>query len=82
MDIEFVKYIGEIKNDTGQYGKAYLFTIVDKYSFDCILFLHDKIDFVSLHNDEIVNGYNNEQILKQILTKYKRQELLNIDYED
>lgn len=79
MDIQLVEYIGQIKNDTGKLGKAFLFNILDDYSFDCILFIHDDIQFVSLHKDEINNNKDKNEILKNILNKYTLQILRDYD---
>lgn len=70
MIIELISYIGKIKNDTGIPGKAFLFNITVDYSFDCILFIHDDVVFVSLHEEEIKNNIDKEKIKKEIIDKY------------
>lgn len=76
MDIQLIEYIGQIKNDTGKLGKAFLFSILDDYSFDCILFIHDDIQFVSLHEED---KKDKSEILKNILSKYSLQNLKEYD---
>lgn len=81
MEIEFIEYIGEIKNDTDINGKAYIFEILDlekKYKFECILFLHPNNNFVSLNKEDIDLGYNKEELLNEILKKYNKGELLQL----
>jgi hypothetical protein len=75
MVIELITYIGKIKNDTGIPGKAFLFNIMDEYSFDCILFIHDDIVFISLHDEEIKNNIDKEKIKTEILNKYTLEKL-------
>lgn len=89
MDIQLIEYIGQIKNDTEQLGKAYLFNIVlnkyecnkfrinsDIYKFDVILFMHVKKCFVSLHDEEIKLGIDKDYIYNSIIDKYTKEELI------
>lgn len=82
--IEFVDFLGEIRNDTLINGKAFIFKILDiqkEYSFEAILFVHinakpfltiaDK-HYKILESDfktEILNTYNIKELLN-----YKKDE--------
>lgn len=73
--IEFIDYLGEVKNDTNINGKAFIFKIIDEdlYTFETILFIHPNVpEFISM----IDKKHNPTIILEQILQKYNKEELL------
>jgi len=89
MDIELVEYIGQLRNDTPNLAKGYIFNItfdeaecrqynIDKkiYSFDVMCFMHVETSFVTLHIDEKELGINDKQILDSIIKKYTKEELI------
>lgn len=80
LHIEFVDFLGDIRNNTLVNGKGVIFRISDldnNESFEAILFVHDTVrPFITLGNKE----YNDRMdfILEQILIKYNIKELLNL----
>lgn len=79
MIIDFSEYLGQIKNDTGILGKAFIFNvIIDKepiVKFDCILFIHETVEpFLSLREEDKV--HDSTEIIKKIFEKYSLKQLL------
>lgn len=82
--IEFVDFLGEIRNDTDINGKAFIFKILDlvkEYDFEVILCVHPIVPpFLTIHDDKykIINNDLKEEILKQFsltdLLSYKKDE--------
>jgi hypothetical protein len=73
--IEFIDYLGEVKNDTNINGKAFVFKIIDQdlYTFETILFVHPTVkEFLSM----IDKKHNPTIIIEKILEKYNKEELL------
>lgn len=88
MDIQLVDYIGQLRNDTPNLGKGYIFNIIfnsdecelykckDNYSFDVMLFMHVDVSFISLHDDQIDLKIDSDVILNTIIEKYGKDKLL------
>lgn len=78
--IEYVDFLGDIRNNTNINGKGIIFMILDisdNISFESILFIHPTVKpFITLENKEY-NQYMNI-ILDIILNKYNINELLNL----
>lgn len=76
--VEFVDFLGEIRNDTLINGKAFIFKVLDtdtKTSFETILFVHETVKpFITMENQEY-KEYSDE-IMEKIFKKYKLIELL------
>lgn len=83
MIIDFSEYIGEVKNDTGIWGKAFIFNVITErdnipYTFECILFVHKTVPtFITLNDEDLI--FNKELILKLILEKYTLTQLLAVE---
>lgn len=82
MIINFSEYLGQVKNDTGILGKAFIFKVIINtddigYTFDTILFVHETIPpFISV-NDE--NIQYKDEILKKIFEQYTIKQLLEVN---
>ncbi len=80
MYIEFLEFIGELKNDTGINAKGIMFVVLgDDGSIitNCILYAHESIQsFVTIQDN------NNEelklQVFNAIFEKYTLQQLLDL----
>lgn len=76
--IEFVDFLGEIRNDTDINGKSFIFKIIDidnELTFDCILFIHQSVNpFLTLENDNYIKY--NSILLDLILKQYSIKDLL------
>ena len=76
--IEFVDFLGEIRNDTLINGKAFIFKVLDtdlKETFESILFVHETVKpFITMENEEY-KEYS-EELMEMIFKKYKLVELL------
>lgn len=80
MIIDFVEYIGQVKNDTGVFGKAFMFKVMTEkdgaaYAFETILFVHETVPaFLSTVPED--DGYDKDVIIQAILVQYPREQLL------
>jgi hypothetical protein len=74
---EFIDFLGEVRNDTGVNGKAFVFKMIEEnHSFECILFVHPTVDsFVTIDDTEV--NVEPDRVLNCILNKYSREELLS-----
>jgi len=85
MIIDFSEYLGQVKNDTGIWGKAFIFKCIENkenipYTFEAILFVHETLPaFLSVADEDI--EYKSE-ILKLIFEKYTLKQLLEAEYEN
>ena len=84
MIIDFSEYMGQVRNDTGVLGKAFIFKVIDQkdnepYTFDAILFVHETVpSFVSTAPEDA--GFDKELIIKTILDKYSKKTLLEAEH--
>lgn len=80
MMIDFVEYIGQVKNDTGVLGKAFMFKVMTEkddnpYTFETILFVHDTVQaFLSTAPED--DEFDKAAIIQSILVSYPKDELL------
>ena len=76
--IEFIGYLGEIRNDTDINGKSFIFKIIDitkELSFESVLFVHQYVNpFLTLENDDYIEY--NTVLLDLILKQYTLKDLL------
>lgn len=76
--IEYIDFLGEIKNDTDINGKSFIFKIVDsskEISFEIILFVHENVPaFITVENDEYAEF--NSIILDMLLKQFNINDLL------
>ena len=82
MVIDLSEYIGEVKNDTGVWGKAFIFNVIterdnEPYTFECILFVHKIVEsFITLNDEDQI--FDKDIILKLIFEKYTLTQLLEV----
>jgi hypothetical protein len=80
--IEFIEFLGEIRNDTLINGKSFIFKVLDtdkNINFECILFVHPTVkSFITIENNDYINEINS--ILDIILEKFNLKDLL--EYEN
>jgi len=80
MMIDLVEYIGQVKNDTGVLGKAFMFKAMTEkddapYTFETILFVHDTVpSFISTAPED--DEFDKDAIIQAILDKYPKETLL------
>lgn len=80
MIIDLVEYLGEVKNDTGVLGKAFIFNVIlddvgDSYVFDSMLFVHPTVDpFISVNIED--ENYKDD-VMKKIFETYTLEQLLD-----
>lgn len=82
--IEFVDFLGEIRNDTLINGKAFIFKLVDlvkTHTFEVILFVHQSVPAFLTINDEDYKILEAD-ILKEILSQFNINELLNFKKDE
>lgn len=83
MIIDFSEYMGQVRNDTGVLGKAFIFKVIDtkdneSYTFDVILFVHQTVPpFVSTAPED--DSFDKPLIIKTILEKYPMKTLLEAE---
>lgn len=86
MIVEFSEYLGEVKNDTGIWGKAFIFKVIterdnNSYVFDTILFIHESIEsFVSTAAED--DGFDKKTIMKHIFDKFNKQQLMSVSHDN
>ena len=77
--IEFINFLGEIRNDTLINGKAFIFKIIDldkKINFETVLFVHESVKpFMTIENIEY-KEYADE-LMEIIFKKHSIKELLD-----
>ena len=77
FELEFIAYIGKLKNDTGIDADIFLLKMVFENTVeDVILTIHESIEYVTTEND-----YDDETlslILNEIYKKYNKEELLKL----
>lgn len=82
--IEYIDFLGEIKNDTDINGKSFIFKIIDikkEIAFESVLFIHQNIPaFITLENDDYLEYIT--MILEQILKEYNIKDLLEFKYTE
>lgn len=77
--VEFIDFLGEVRNDSMVNGKSFIFKVLDKKTsdtFECILFVHPTIkSFLTIaeENYKVIS----EDIKELILKQFKEEELLN-----
>ncbi len=76
--IEFVEFLGEIRNNTGTNGKSFIFKVVDvehSINFEAVLFVHPTVQsFITLDIETTLE--KSLKIHEEILNKFKIEELL------
>ena len=86
MIIDFSEYLGEVKNDTGIWGKAFIFKVIETkdnepYTFDTVLFIHESVPaFVSTAPED--DEYDKKLIISKILKQYPMEKLMEVKHED
>jgi GTP:adenosylcobinamide-phosphate guanylyltransferase len=84
MIIDFSEYMGQVRNDTGVLGKAFIFKVIDtkdneSYTFDVILFVHETVPpFVSTTPEDAV--FDKPSIINAIFDKYPKKTLLEAEH--
>lgn len=84
MMIDFSEYMGQVRNDTGILGKAFIFKVIETkdnepYTFDVILFVHETVpEFLSTAPED--DGYDKDSIMKAIFDKYPKKVLLEAEH--
>lgn len=80
MHIEFLEYIGELKNDTGINAKGIMFSALDddgSVITNCILYVHESIQsFVTIQDND--NEELKLEVFNSIFKKYTLQQLLDL----
>lgn len=85
MMIDFSEYLGQVMNDTGVWGNAFVFKVIVQssdgpYSFDTILFVHETAEtFVSTAPEDDI--YDKQLIIRHIFEKYTKKQLLEVRHE-
>lgn len=78
IHVDFLAFLGFVKNDTGTQGKSFIFNIIinDK-TFECILFVHPTAKtFVTVPDNVLID---HQQLIDAITSKYKYEELLKYE---
>lgn len=75
--IEFVEFLGEVRNNTGINGKSFIFRVVDTAAgdnFEAILFVHPDLNpFVTVEEHR---RDDTAAVRDKILEQFKLEELL------
>lgn len=80
MMIDLSEYVGQVRNDTGIFGKAFIFKVIrvepEHYTFECMLFVHPtEPSFLTLSDDDI--SFDKDEIIAAIFNKYPHEKLLS-----
>jgi len=78
IHVDFLSFLGYVKNDTGIQGKSFIFNIIiEDKTFECILFVHPTAPtFVTVPDHVLID---HQQLITAIIDKYKFEELLKYE---
>jgi len=86
MIIDFSEYLGEVKNDTGIWGKGFIFKVItnknnESYTFDIILFIHPTLQsFISTAPEDDI--FDKDTIIEHIFDKYTKEQLMEVTHDN